>query len=138
MITLDAAFDSALARLEADGYASLSAIERLLVAIWWLEADVNNGGFEQYYFNSGGDFATMAPSALREIGAHEMARIVDEANAHFGPVGPSTSRDDRQVALERIRDAHPDAFELLNARFWTYPDDLAALLATSLGINANA
>jgi hypothetical protein len=137
MITLDAAFDSALARLEAAGYASLSPTERLLVAIWWIESDVNNGGFDQYYFNSGGDFATMVPSALREIGAHAMARIVDEANAHFGPTGPPASRDDRQVALERIRDANPDAFESLNARFWTYPEDLAALLATSLGISAN-
>jgi hypothetical protein len=45
------------------------------------------GGFRQYYFNSYGDFARLASHMLCEIGANNMAQIVDEANAVFGPVG---------------------------------------------------
>ena len=28
------------------------------VGVWLLEAEVNNGGFDQYYFNSAGDLAS--------------------------------------------------------------------------------
>ena len=137
MIALSAAFESALARLEAVGYGALSDSERLLATIWWLEGDVNNGGFDQYYFNSGGNFAKLAPGALRFIGAHAAAQIVESANARFGPNGPPESRNERQTALDELRKADPVAFESLDAQFYRYPDDISGLLAASLGLQEN-
>lgn len=49
--------DAALEKLWDQGFGVLDQREQLLVTIWGLEADVNNGGFDQYYFNSYGDFA---------------------------------------------------------------------------------
>jgi hypothetical protein len=98
-MSLDEACDRALSRYFDNGFNALTTDEQLLVVIWGLEPDVNNGGFHQYYFNSYGDFARGASRMLREIGANNMAQIVDEANAVFGPVGPPDDRDERQKAL---------------------------------------
>lgn len=68
-------------------------VDKVLVAIWVLEADVNNGGLDQYHFNSAGDFAFYAEQALQSIGAHAMARIVARANSLFGPDGPPRDRN---------------------------------------------
>lgn len=51
--------------------------------IWMLEAEVNNGGFNQYYFNSTGAFAKFAPDALKLVGAEAMSSLVMRANDIF-------------------------------------------------------
>lgn len=51
--------------------------------IWVLDAEVNNGGFNQYYFNSSGKFYKHLPEALRLVGARPYAELVDRANQTF-------------------------------------------------------
>src|SRR5882724_10073423 len=92
-VSLDEAYNKDMTRYRDNGFNDLT---HLLVAIWGLEAGVNNGGFHQYWFNSYGDFARLASPILREIGVSNMAQIVDEANAEFGPGGPP---DDRAASV---------------------------------------
>ena len=110
------------------GFEELSAAEKVFMTIWGLEADVNNGGFSQYYFNTSGDQAKHAPGALRAIGANAMAAIVEQANAHFGAGGPPADRDQRQDALEALGDKPEAAWDELSGQFQNYPDDLTELL----------
>lgn len=72
---LDEAFDCACSRYSGSNFDQLDEVDKILVTIWGLEGDVNNGGFDQYYFNSSGDLAFYAPVALRRIGALKMAKI---------------------------------------------------------------
>jgi hypothetical protein len=137
-MNLSEAFKDACSRFTGDNFASLSERDRILVAIWGLEADVNNGGFDQYYFNGSGDQAWFAPTALRSIGAHHMASIAERANAMFGEAGPPADPDERQSALFRITEANEDAWELLDREFYAYPDDIAALLVAHFGLSASA
>jgi len=130
-MSLDDVCNRALSRYVDVGFNRLTPDEQLLVVIWGLEADVNNGGFHQYYFNSYGNFARLAPGMLRGIGASHMAQIIDEANAVFGPLGPAQDRDDRQRALEAIDD---DSWDSLDNRFWAYPDNLSELLGRHVGL----
>jgi Domain of unknown function (DUF4375) len=109
-------------------FGELSAAEKVFVAIWGLEADVNNGGFSQYYFNSAGDHAMHAPGALRAIGANAMADIVTKANAQFGAGGPPVDWEERRDALEALRDKADAAWDELSGQFQNYPDDLTELL----------
>ena len=132
-MNLDEACNRAVCRYRNHGFDALTPDEQLLIVIWGLEADVNNGGFHQYYFNSYGDFARHAARMLREIGASRMAEIVDEANAVFGPGGPPEDRDERQEALEAIDE---DSWEHLDSRFWAYPDDVRELLGKHLRANS--
>lgn len=48
-----------------------------------LEAEVNNGGYNQLYFNSSGQFATALPEALKLVGATQFADLTERANSTF-------------------------------------------------------
>lgn len=109
-------------------FSQLTDAEKIFASIWELEAEVNNGGFSQYYFNSAGDNSPFASAALREIGAHEMSRIVEEANLAFGPAGPSPSQEMRQQILETLGSGAEEKWAQLDARFIAYPDNLTELL----------
>ena len=50
-------------------YKDLSIPERVFLVIWELESEVNNGGFQQYFYNSSGALAPHVVSALKAIGA---------------------------------------------------------------------
>jgi hypothetical protein len=114
-------------RAESDGFDRLSDAEKDFVAIWTLEADINNGGFDQYFFNSGGDYAFHAPKALKAIGASAAAAIVESANATFGAAGPPRNENERRKALERLTDREA-TLGSLDQRFFEYPDDIQGLL----------
>jgi hypothetical protein len=133
MVDLHAEFERACSRPhEGAKFDALPELDRVLIAIWGLEADVNNGGFDQYYFNSSGDQAFSAPVALEKIGAGRMAAIVREANSLFGREGPPRDRDTRQSELAAITEHNEALFDKLNGRFYDYPDDIAALLTAYL------
>jgi len=125
--------EEASRRYEALGFDGLTEPERVWIAVEELQMDVNNGGFDQYYFNSSGDTAWFASAALRTIGADRTATIVERANAVFGPDGPPRDREQRQEALERLRGADDDVlFKSLDDEFFKYPEDLDELLRTYL------
>lgn len=133
MIDLDPEFERACSKPhEGAAFDALSQRDKILIAIWGLEADVNNGGFDQYYFNGAGDQALFAAGALEEIGARNMAAIVREANQKFGANGPARDRTTRQEQLERLTASDEGLFDPLDRRFYDYPDDIAALLIAFL------
>jgi hypothetical protein len=115
-----------LFRMAIQRFDDLSASERVFVLVWEVEAEVNNGGFHQFFLNSAGDRASATPAALRAIRAERMASILDRANSAF-PDGPPSDRSVRQSLLEAI-DPDIELFEELDQEFYGYPDDLSALL----------
>ena len=123
------AFDQALEIFDGSNFDALSEPHKVLVTIWGLEADVNNGGFDQYYFNGSSDQAFFAPAALSLIGADQMADIVRRANAAFGADGPPRTRTDRQGRLFQISG---QPWDQLDTAFYRYPDDISALLIAYL------
>lgn len=46
---------------------------------WWLEAEVNNGGYNQYFWNSSGEFALEAVEGFEAIGAEKNAILLKNA-----------------------------------------------------------
>jgi hypothetical protein len=62
--------------------------ERVFAVIWMLEAELNNGGFSQWMYNSYGDHAELTVAALREIGAEQAATICER----FVAMLPAASR----------------------------------------------
>jgi hypothetical protein len=93
-----------------------------------LEAEVNNGGFDQYFFNSSGDEASAVIEALETVGASKTARIVRKACARFPGGMPPSDRNERQDALERVSPGS-QAFDREDRAFLRYEDDLAKLVA---------
>ncbi|MEP9412906.1 DUF4375 domain-containing protein [Gordonia sp. VNQ95] len=71
------------------GFGDLDDDERETLALWWLEADTANGGFEQFLWNSAGDLLPIALSGLRRVGAEGTLTAVTEAVAVLGPDYPA-------------------------------------------------
>jgi hypothetical protein len=92
----------AYARYRDGGVAALTPPQLHFLAIQWLDWEVCNGGFTQFYFNSSGELARSAEQAARVVGCDEVAEIVREANALFGPGGPAADRSERADQLSRI------------------------------------
>ena len=93
-----------------------------------LEAEVNNGGFDQFFFNSSGDRTAEIIDALDMIGAAKTADIVRRAASKFPDGMPPADCKARQVVLVDTVSPDADAFEELDQEFYGRPDDLEELL----------
>lgn len=63
-----------------DKISKLTKGQQAVFSTWWLEAEVNNGGFNQFYFNSSGQFAEMAEIGFGTIGAEKFSELTSRAN----------------------------------------------------------
>ena len=88
--------------------------EQRLVALGELRADVNNGGFHQYFSNSAGDLVLEALHAARSVGAIEVASLIERALDVLHVEDP-TDRDARE---ERLMKVDEEAFERLDEAYY--------------------
>lgn len=92
-----------------------------------LEREINNGGFNQFYFNSSGDFAHEIIVSLKAIGANKTAMIVENANDQFPDKIVPKDRATRQEILLQIENKADEIWEELDQKFFAYEDDLNSL-----------
>ena len=100
------AFDQALdQKAAANGDDSLSAEERVIVAIVALESEVNNGGYLQFFQNSSREFAPIIVQALERIGCARTAAITRKAidALHLPGIGHGGDRGRCQTQGQRRR-----------------------------------
>lgn len=126
------AFSIALSDLvySRDGPAGLEGLrpaEQVVYCINGLEREVNNGGFEQFFLNSPGEYARETEASLRTIGAHHTAALVEQAIGVF-PGGPSPDQDTRAGQVDALSDDARALLDSLSADFVEYHDDLSGLL----------
>ncbi|SHN37355.1 protein of unknown function [Rhizobacter sp. OV335] len=112
------------------GAESLSQLEAVGVGVWLLDAEVNNGGFDQYYFNTRGALALETVQALRSIGAGEAASLLEAANKDVPILPLPDDREERIVKLEEI--AESSRFASLETEYYRGREDRIALLAEYL------
>ncbi len=93
-----------------------------------LEAEVNNGGFHQFFNNSSGDNTAETIHALETIGATVMANILRRAASKFPGSMPPKDRSQRLDVLW-ANFPRADEFSELDTEFFAYPEDLSALVA---------
>jgi hypothetical protein len=117
-------------REAAIGFEKLTDAEKTAFLIDQLEREVNNGGFIQFFTNSSGDHAGETPTALRSIGADQMAGIVEEALVPFEWVGPSSDPQVRSEQLDQLGEAAEAVWSECDSKFYEYPENLAGLLRT--------
>jgi hypothetical protein len=91
--------DLAFARYEPVGFAGLTEAEQTVHCVDGLEREVNNGGFDQFFFNSSGNTALETIPALERLGAK-----------HVFPGGrPSANRDEREKQMAALERAYVQA-----------------------------
>src|SRR5690349_14186235 len=103
--------------------------ELIVELIGSLESEINNGGFDQFFFNSPGNRTGEIVEALIAIGANHTAGIVKRAAGKFPAGFAPSNRKERQIQLLQIS-PDADAFELEDDAFLKYVDDLSGLVAS--------
>lgn len=129
--TLDDMVSSALGIPLASEIPSVDATlsrDDVQMLVGELEAEVNNGGFDQFFFNEAGNRVVETIEALEAIGAHKTADIVRRACARFPGGMPPAAWFARQEVLEVVS-PDSEAFEQEDQEFYAYDEDLASLVA---------
>jgi hypothetical protein len=92
-----------------------------------LEREINNGGFNQYFINSSGDFAHETVQSLKVIGANHTADILQKAIDQFPNKKVPKDRDERIETVEEIEETAIEVWEELDQELFKYVDDLNTL-----------
>ena len=120
--------ENVFARSERLGFEGLTDSEKVFFCIWTLEAEVNNGGFDQFFFNSWGKHSVEAVDAFEKIGATKTAGIVQRANSLFKNGRPPKDRTARQKELDALSQSAKDSLSRLDNEFYEYDENLEKLL----------
>jgi hypothetical protein len=88
-----------------------------------VDGEVNNGGFNQFFWNSSGQFAMEAIEGFRLIGAKDHAQLVEEAVAMFFDEADKL----RPFRQRRTFEAFSESYEhtdsrALDTRYYSLPD----------------
>jgi hypothetical protein len=115
-------YDSAFSTFETAKYemGPLSPDERSIVIIHYLDAEISNGGFWQWYFNEG-ELADEALKSLEKIGARQHASVIRKANRLFGREGPPKTSEEVQQALRKMSDRTSGKMSDLNDEWFALP-----------------
>ncbi|MBQ7915986.1 MAG: DMP19 family protein [Firmicutes bacterium] len=106
---------------------NLNEYEMIVYIAQELEAEVNNGGFWQFFYNSSGNFSNQLVDAFNEIDASQTAEICQKALTVFGGSVP-VDREERQDLMEQLEIEEDN--EILcecDEAFYGYAEDLVQL-----------
>lgn len=126
----NALYDHALALLRQAGWnlAALPRDARELAALWRLEADINNGGFLQFFCNWGEQTCQLALDALDRIGARAARRCLGDMAGVIARYGETSEPAALQDLPGRLTEADSERLYELDQEFWSYPDRLDVLV----------
>ncbi|HWG47688.1 MAG TPA: DMP19 family protein [Gemmataceae bacterium] len=120
---------------EQGGVTDLTKPQLYYLVLWQLDAEVRNGGFSQYFFNSSSDLSCYVVEAAKAVGALEAARIIQKAIALFGEDGPYPDRDERMDQLSRV---DYEAMRKLDTEYYECPENMDELLPQFVASNPDA
>jgi hypothetical protein len=115
-------------RIGRKAEARITHPERRLVAVYSLWGEVNNGGFDQYFFNSSGDEAGSALAGLKEMGALGSAVLLERAMEVFPGGRPPADRQQRVRTMDKLRKRAGDPWEQCDQEFYAVKEDLRELM----------
>lgn len=109
----------------------LTPDERTVFAVRLFQAEVYNGGIDQFFYNSSGDYFTHVVIGLKALGAHQTCELLTiSTRILFSGKAPSPHRDDRShVMFTRHAVRCYDALEALETAMDDTTDNVSAKLA---------
>lgn len=111
-----------------EDFGSQSVPQKVFSALWGVEAEVNNGGFSQYFVNNSAESAHFVVDALRVIGAPKTADICQRAIAAAFPAGLPESEEAIRSAAADFSEEVLEKLDPLDQEFIAYPHNLTELL----------
>jgi hypothetical protein len=113
---------------EAEVVAGFPEGIRATYLTWLVEAEVSNGGFNQYYFNTDGKFASEAVAAFEYFGASEHAALMREANAIRAQEAAEMAKFKEKGTIEAFSESYKETkLGPLDERFYKLTENLSQL-----------
>ena len=110
-----------------DNISVLTPEEKTVYIIDKFQSEVNNGGFVQFLYNSGGLVANLLPS-LTAIGAEHIARIYKMALKNIPCELPIDDEQRDTLLNELITEKISKIFDSCDQEFYQYSDNIEELL----------
>jgi hypothetical protein len=108
--------------------AKLPSGIRALYVTWTVEAEVSNGGFNQYYYNTDDKFASDAVGAFEYFGATQHAELMREANTIRAAEAASLKKYKDQGTIEAFSESYEHSkLGPLDERFSKLGENLSQL-----------
>jgi hypothetical protein len=111
-------------------YRRLNEGQRALYALQWADAEILNGGFEQFWSNDTGYFAADLQAAARRVGSREFEALFRDAAALFPAGRIPRDQDERARRLARIDGG---AIAQLDERYFAFQYRRSTALGLILG-----
>ena len=129
-----AVFDYAVSKLEGHDEDEANTVNkfppgvRALFVTWEVEAEVNNGGFHQYYWNAAGRYSEQAVEGFEFFGAVKHAALMREANVIHTKEADALAKfrkeDTSEAFVKSFKESH---LRPLDERFFTLDENLSLL-----------
>jgi len=118
----------------------LSRDARLVYQVWNLDGEIHNGGFDQLFVNSLGDYCVEILSYLKEIGAKNSERLLSQAMSYFPEGQVPCDRSDRVDLWIPISENEvvEEGLNALDREFYEYKDNLVGILDEYVRSHPNA
>ncbi|MDQ7961302.1 DMP19 family protein [Flavobacterium lindanitolerans] len=111
-----------------ENISNLSEVEKTFVFVDILEGQVNNGGFDQFFFNSSGDYTYEVLKAYENIGAYKTAKLIYEAIRIFPQNPISKDTQTRREIMKSLNEGISEKWDQLDDTFYEYEDNIIKLL----------
>jgi hypothetical protein len=100
-------------------YDSLTGGQRMLWATLLLEGEVNNGGFNQYFFNTQGEFLADAIRGFEVFGAREHGTLARQAREAYANDKERLAKARDEGTLQAFSDSYDeDPYQALDSEFF--------------------
>jgi hypothetical protein len=91
-------------------FSELSEPQKVLYPVHWLESEVCNGGFHQFFSNVTGILAPEAVLGFRAIGLTDFAELIEKSMSFFGEYYPR-EREKREELLDLFDEENEDTWD---------------------------
>ncbi|PAM69143.1 DUF4375 domain-containing protein [Stenotrophomonas maltophilia] len=118
-----------MARLKDAGWTldALSDEDQQLVALWRMEADINNGGFMQFLCNWGDPTCQLALRALQAMGAVQTHAILAGMRGLLDRLEDDPAIEELADLYDALSEDEQQALEAFEEAYFERPEDLARL-----------
>lgn len=112
---------------EFDIISKMSAGFRAVASTWWVEAEVNNGGFNQFFWNPSRVFAKEAVSGFELLGEPKLAELMKNAIAINAANDAKFASYRSEGSLEAFSESYKDnPLNALDDQFYAATKQLSA------------
>ena len=134
-IEQDLLYNQALGALQAVKWDTkrITPAQHELVALWRMEADINNGGFLQFLGNWGVENHQLTLQALQAIGAPLTHQCLQDMFAVLKRFEETSENVDFSDLPALLTDAEHEQLQELEEAFWDYPEPLNKLVVMHYG-----